>query len=97
MTARFIMTAVTYVVCGMAPALVAHYVFRARFIGGVWAATAVGMIAAFAGGLIDVFLLTALPDLIPVGRIVDAGPPLIVAIAITVLFALISHSNESSH
>jgi len=44
--------------------------------------------------LLDVFFLTALPDLIPIAGVVDAGPPLILATIVTVVFALVSRSNS---
>lgn len=94
MLARLIITAVTYIICGMAPALVAHYLVRARFIGGAWTGILVGVVGAFTGALIDVFLLSGIPDLLPVANVVDAGPPLIVAILLIVLFALVSRTNE---
>jgi hypothetical protein len=97
MAARFIITAVTYILCGMIPPLAAHYLIRVRFIGGVWGGVIVGMVAAFAGGLLDVFLLAALPDLLPIARVVDAGPPLIVSIAVVVVYGFVSRSNESAH
>jgi len=46
---RFFITAMTYIVSGMLPALIAHYIFRPGFLGGIWAATIVGLIAAFIG------------------------------------------------
>jgi len=90
---RFIITAITYLVAGMLPVLIAIYFLHLRFLGGVWAALIVGLIASFIGGLIDTFLLMAIPDLIPIGGVVDAGPPLILAVLVTILFALVSRSN----
>jgi uncharacterized membrane protein YeaQ/YmgE (transglycosylase-associated protein family) len=94
MLARLIITAITYLVAGLIPPLVAHYLIRVRFIGGIWAAMLVGVIGAFAGGLLDVFVLGMLPDIIPIGRMVDGGPPLVLAILFVLLFALVSRSNE---
>jgi uncharacterized membrane protein YeaQ/YmgE (transglycosylase-associated protein family) len=94
MIERFIITAITYLIAGMVPAIAAHYIFRPGFIGGIWTAMVVGLIAAFVGGLIDTFFLTSVPDLIPIGRIVDAGPPLILATVVITLFALVSRSNS---
>ena len=93
MTHRFIITAITYLVAGMLPVLIAKYLFHRRFLGGVWAALIVGLIASFLGGLIDTFLLTTIPDLIPIGGVVDAGAPLFFAAVVTILFALVSRSN----
>jgi len=93
MTSRFVTTAIVYVVAGMIPPLIAVYVVRVRFIGGVWAATLVGLVAAFAGGMADTVFLPNLPDLVVVGNAVDAGPPLIASVAFTVLFGLVSRSN----
>ncbi len=90
---RFAITAIAYLIAGMVPPLFACYILRSKFIGGVWAAIVVGLIASFVGGLIDTFFLTEISDLIPIGRVVDAGPPLILATAATILFALVSRSN----
>ena len=92
---RFVITAITYLIAGMIPPLVANYILQSKFIGGVWAALVVGLIASFVGALVDTFFLTAIPDLIPVGRVVDAGLPLILATVATILFALVSRSNGS--
>jgi uncharacterized membrane protein YeaQ/YmgE (transglycosylase-associated protein family) len=94
-TNRLITTAVVYVVAGMLPPLFAIYVLRTKFVGGVWVATIVGLVGAFAGGLIDTMFLTALPDLILVGAVVDAGPPLLVSLVFTVLFGIVSRSNSA--
>ena len=93
MTHRFIITAITYLVAGMLPVLIATYFLHLRFLGGVWAALIVGLIGSFIGGLIDTFLLTTIRDLIPIGGVVDVGPPLIFATLVTILFALVSRSN----
>lgn len=90
---RYVITAITYLIAGMLPPLVASYILHSKFIGAVWAAIIVGLIASFVGGLIDTFFLTEIPDLIPIGRVVDAGPPLILATVATILFALVSRSN----
>lgn len=90
---RFVITATTFLIAGMVPVLLAHYLLHLRFIGGVWAALVVGLIGSFVGGLIDTFFLTAVADLIPIGRVVDVGPPLIFATAVTIVFALVSRSN----
>ena len=95
MTTRLVITALTYILAGMIPALIAHYVLRIHFIGGIWSALLVGIVAAFAGGLLNAFFLQSLPDIIPIGGLVDAGPPIIVSIVVTVLFALVSKSNAS--
>jgi hypothetical protein len=94
MIERFVITAITYLLAGMVPAIVTHYLFRPGFIGGIWAAIVVGLIAAFIGGLIDTFFLAAVPDLIAIGQTVDAGPPLILATVVTIIFALVSRSNS---
>lgn len=90
---RFIITAITFLIAGMLPVLIAKYLLHRRFLGGVWAALVVGLVAAFLGGLIDTFFLAPIPDLIPIGGVVDAGPPLILATTVTILFALVSRSN----
>ncbi len=92
---RFVITAITHLIAGMVPPLVANYILKSKFIGGIWAAIIVGLIASFVGGLVDTFFLTALPDIIPIARVVDAGPPLILATGATILFALVSRSNGS--
>lgn len=93
MTTRFLVTAIVYVVSGMLPPLIAFYALRVRFIGGIWAAILVGLIGAVTGGLLDTLFLGSFPDIILIGHIVDAGPPIAVAIVMTSVFALVSHSN----
>lgn len=93
MIERLTITAATFVAAGMIPPILAVYLFRTHFIGGPWAAVAIGLISSFLGGLLDVLLLGDAPDIIPVGNVVDAGPPLITAAVLTVLFAAVSRSN----
>lgn len=93
MTEQLVVTAITYMVAGMLPPIVATYLLRLTFVGGIWGSLVVGLVASFTGGLIDTFFLVNLPDLIPVAGAVDAGPPLILSLLATIVFALVSRSN----
>jgi hypothetical protein len=88
----FVITALTYVVTGGVPPIVAHYGLGVRFIGGTWFAILVGLIVAVVGGLIAV-LVPNLPDLIVVANAVDIVPPLIASVAMTTVHGVISKSN----
>ena len=95
MTSRLAVTALVFVISGMLPPLIAVVLLRTHFIGGVWSAVVVSLFAAFAGGLIDTFFMDRIPDLIAIGGVVDAGPPLILALLATFLFWLVSRSNSN--
>jgi hypothetical protein len=84
----------TYVVAGAIPPTLAAYVLRTRFLGGAWAAIAVGVIAAFLGGLADSLFLDLLGDMLVIGRAVDVVPPLVASTVFTVAYGLISRSNR---
>ena len=94
MTESFAIIFLVYLVAGVIPPTVAVLIFRVRFLGGIWAGLAVGVVAAFIGGVIDALLLQSLGDMIVLARAVDLVPPLVISILATTLFALISHSNQ---
>jgi hypothetical protein len=94
MTAAFAITFLTFLVAGTLPPVFAAYVVRVRFLGGVWAAIAVGVLAAFLGGLIDTLWLDRIGDLIPIAGEVDAAPPLGMSLLLTTLYAIISATNR---
>lgn len=93
MTSTFTITLLTYIVTGALPPLIAFYLFRVSFLGGVWSATLVGVVAAVIGGLIDTIFLTTIPDLVVLAGAVDLIPPLVTSIVVTTLFGLVSSSN----
>ena len=95
MNAALAITFLTYLVTGALPPIVAHYLMRVDFLGGAWAASAVGVIAAVLGGLAQTVLLPGLPDLIVIAGAVDAIPPLVASVLVTLIFALVSGTNQS--
>ncbi len=87
-TESFVITLLAYLVTGTIPPVVAHYMLRARFLGGAAAALLVGMIAAVSGGLVQTIL--GAPDLIVIGGMVEIVWPLLSSIGLTALYALVS-------
>jgi hypothetical protein len=88
-TEAFAITLLVYLVAGAIPPMIAHYAMRAHFLGGIAAASLVGIIAAVAGSLAKT-LVPGIPDLIVIAGAVDVVWPLAGSIALTVLFALVS-------
>lgn len=87
-TESFVITFLAYLVTGTLPPVFAHYVLRARFLGGTAAALLVGVIAAVTGGLMQTIL--GVPDLLVIGGTVEILWPLLTSIALTALYALVS-------
>lgn len=84
-----------YLVAGAIPPIIGHYLIRLEFLGGIWVATLVGVVAAVMGGLAVTLFLPGMPDLLVVAGAVDAVPPIVASVLITTLFALVSSSNNS--
>ena len=96
MQANALIIFLTYLVTGLLPPTIAVYLFRTQFLGGPWAALAIGVIGAFVGGLADTLFLDVIGDVLIIGGAVDVVPPLVVSILFTVIYALISRSNRRS-
>lgn len=94
MTERFLITGLTYIVAGLLPAALAVYLLRIRFLGSIWGASVVGLVGAFAGGMLDVTLLSDLPDLLLIAGMVDTVQPLAGSLILLTLYALVSRSNR---
>ncbi|MFP4378337.1 MAG: hypothetical protein ACLFP4_14935 [Spirochaetales bacterium] len=88
----FLITLLTFIVAGTLPPVIAHYVFRVAFIGGTWAGLLVGTISAIAGGIVATSFLD-LPEILVIGNAIDVVPPVITAILVTLVYALVSSSN----
>ena len=88
-TTAFLITLLVYFVTGAFPPVIAHYLIRTRFLGGIAAAVVVGIIAAVIGGFART-LFTALPDLIVVAGVVDPVWPLLAAAIVTTLYGVVS-------
>jgi uncharacterized membrane protein YeaQ/YmgE (transglycosylase-associated protein family) len=89
----FLITLLTFLVTGTVPPVIAHYLFRVRFLGGTWAALLVGTIAAIAGGVVATSFLS-LPEILVLGNAIDVVPPLAASTVVTVVYALVSLSNR---
>jgi hypothetical protein len=94
MQATTLIIFLTYLVAGVLPPALAVYLFRVQFLGGAWAALAIGVIGGFVGGLVDTLLLDVIGDMLIVAGAVDIVPPLVVSILFTVTYGLISRSNR---
>ena len=92
-TAEFFITLLAYLVTGALPPMIAVYLIRVRFLGGIVVSTLVGVIAAVIGGLVDTVLLRTIPDLLVIGGTVDIVPPFIASIVVTAVFGLVSSTN----
>jgi len=95
MNLPLIIAFLTYLVAGAVPPIIGHYIVRLEFLGGIWVATLVGVIAAVMGGLAVSLFLPGLPDLVVIAGSVDAIPPIVASVLMTTLFALVSSSNQS--
>jgi uncharacterized membrane protein YeaQ/YmgE (transglycosylase-associated protein family) len=89
----FLITLLTFLVSGMLPPVIAHYLFRVDFLGGTWAALLVGIIASIAGGVIATSFLS-LPEILVLGNAIDVVPPLAASALMTALYALVTLSNR---
>ena len=94
MQATTLIIFLTYLVAGAIPPTIAVYVFRIDFLGGVWAALAVGVVGAFLGGLADTLFLDSIGDILPLAGAVDLVPPLTASLVCTALYGLISRTNR---
>lgn len=95
MSAAITITFLTYLVTGAIPPAIAHYLLRVAFLGGIWAASLAGVVAAVLGGLLRTLFLPEMPNLIVIAGVVDLVPPLTASIVVTALFAFVSSSNNS--
>ena len=96
MSLPVIITALTYMVGGAVPPVVAHYALRVRFLGGIWLALAVGVFSAALGGVIDTLLADVIPDLLVIAGAVDVAPPVLMSIAVTAIYSALSRSNPQA-
>ncbi|MFW6312985.1 MAG: hypothetical protein ACOC2N_03790 [Spirochaetota bacterium] len=94
MNLPLIIAFLTYLVAGAVPPIIAYYVIRLDFLGGIWTATLVGVIAAVMGGLAVTLFAPGMPDLLVISGSVDAVVPLVASAIVTTLFALVSSSNN---
>ncbi len=95
MNLPLIISFLIYIVAGAVPPIIAHYVIRLGFLGGVWVAMLVGVIASVMGGLAVILFLPGLPDLLVIAGSVDAIPPIVASVVVTTIFALVSSSNHN--
>lgn len=94
LTSAYVITALAYVVSGSVPPVVAYYMMKVRFLGGIWVAMLIGLLGAALGGLAET-LVPAVPDLLLIAGAVDIVPPFLVATFLTFVYGLISRSNDS--
>ncbi|HKJ84468.1 MAG TPA: hypothetical protein VKA06_00250 [Spirochaetia bacterium] len=95
MNLPLIIAFLTYVVTGALPPIIGHYLIRVQFLGGIWVATLVGVIAAVMGGLAVTLFMPDLPDLVVIAGSVDAVPPVAASLIVTSLVALVSSSHQT--
>lgn len=85
----FAITVLVYLVAGTVPPVVAHYAMRTQFLGGIGAASVVGVIAAVGASLV-MAVIPGVPDLVVVAGAVDVVWPLVGSGALTLIFAIVS-------
>lgn len=93
LTSTYVIIALVYVVSGTIPPVIAHYMMKVRFLGGIWVAMLIGIVGAALGGLAET-LVPAVPDLLLIAGAVDIAPPFLVATFLTFIYGLISRSND---
>ncbi len=91
---RYFITGLAYIVTGLSVATLAVSIFRVRLSGRVLGATAVAVVGAFAGGMIDNLLLDGLGDFIMVGGVVDVGPALAASVLLEAIFVAFAGFGE---
>lgn len=75
-------------------ALVYVYVFKRRFSGSFWGATAVAVTGAFLGGLIDFLFADLIAQLSAINGVLNIFPPIITAAILLSLFAGLSERKD---
>ncbi|MFP4372885.1 MAG: hypothetical protein ACLFPO_00975 [Spirochaetaceae bacterium] len=94
MTAYYLTIGLAYLVVGFGVALFFHYVLRKRFLGHFWGALLIGLIGAFAGGLVDFLFADTIRLLANLNDTVNIFPPIVTAFILVWLFSLITDNRE---
>ena len=93
MSLAVVITVLTYLVGGALPPVIAYYAFGVRFLGGIWLALAIGVFAAAVGSVLATLAGGSIPDLVVVAGAVDLVPPVVMSIAVTLVYSAVSRSN----
>ena len=94
MTAYYLTIGLAYLVVGFGVALFFYFVLRKHFLGNFWGALLIGLIGAFAGGLVDYLFADIIAVLANLNNSVNIFPPIITAFILVWLFSLITDSRE---
>ena len=94
MTAYYLTIGLAYFVVGFAIALFFYFVLRKDFLGNFWGALLIGLIGAFAGGIVDFLFSDIIERLANLNNSVNIFPPIVTAFILVWLFSLITDSRD---
>ncbi|MFO8063562.1 MAG: hypothetical protein ACQETQ_00270 [Spirochaetota bacterium] len=94
MTAYYLTIGLAYIVVGFGIALFFYYVLGKRFLGNFLGALIIGLIGAFAGGVLDFLFSDVIERLANLNNSVNIFPPIVTAFVLVWLFSLITDSRE---
>jgi uncharacterized membrane protein YeaQ/YmgE (transglycosylase-associated protein family) len=94
MTAYYLTIGLAYLVVGFGVALFFYFVLRKSFLGNFWGALLIGLIGAFAGGLVDFLFSDIIGTLANLNNSVNIFPPVITAFILVWLFSLITDTRD---
>ena len=94
MTAYYLTIGLAYLVVGFGVALFFYFVLGKSFLGNFWGALLIGLIGAFAGGLVDFLFSDIIERLANLNNSVNIFPPVITAFILVWLFSLITDTRE---
>ncbi|MFP4067809.1 MAG: hypothetical protein ACOCWU_02620 [Spirochaetota bacterium] len=93
-TTYYLTIGLSYLVVGFGVALFFYYLLGKSFLGNFWGALLVGLVGAFAGGLVDYFFSDLIDTLANLNNSVNIFPPIATAIIMVWLFSLLSETRD---
>ena len=94
MATYYLNIGLTYIVIGLAVAILFYYAFRQRFLGHFWGALIVGLVGSFLGGIIEYFFGDIIHALANLNNSVNIFPPIITSFILIWIFSKISEYRE---
>lgn len=94
MATYYLNIGLTYVIIGLAIAILFYYAFRKHFLGNFWGALIVGLVGSFLGGIIDFFFGGIIHALANLNNSVNIFPPIITSFIVVWIFSKISEFRE---
>ncbi|HUX51568.1 MAG TPA: hypothetical protein VMW73_12270 [Spirochaetia bacterium] len=90
MATYYLNIGLTYIVIGLAVAILFYYAFRKHFLGNFWGALIVALVGSFLGGIIDYFFGDIIKMLANLNNSVNIFPPIITSFIIVWIFSKLS-------